>query len=230
MGRLTVLTDTPAKVLIDGHLEGTSPLRGHLLAAETHTIDALVSGYQGQQKSITVHAGQEVQVLFHFGKRPDVAAVGRGSSPPESPRVEPAVEAAHAAPEPSAPPPAAAEPGPPVAAVVVSPPVEARSPPAAHREPASAASEAKGPPQEGPISSCPEGASLAGAAPPAGSALWCQLPSGSRHGHYLRWYPSGKRAEEGEFLNGKKNGRWTEFYEDGSERERTLWRRGVKTW
>lgn len=69
-----------------------------------------------------------------------------------------------------------------------------------------------------------------GKAPPAGNALWCRLPSGVKHGKYLRWYANGKRAEIGEYVNGKKNGRWLEFYEDGSEREKTEWRRGVKTW
>ncbi len=85
-------------------------------------------------------------------------------------------------------------------------------------------------PADGPISSCPEGASLSGAAPPAGLALWCQLSSGVKHGKYLRWHANGKRAESGEYLHGKKNGRWLEFYEDGSEREKTEWRRGVKSW
>jgi hypothetical protein len=144
--------------------------------------------------------------------------------------VESVAEAPRPAPEQLAPPQAASEPAPPAAVAAVSPPVENKGPPVEHPAPASAASEGSSPPLDGPISSCPEGASLAGAPPPSGTALWCQLPSGARHGRYLRFFSSGKRAEEGEFLNGKKNGRWTEFYEDGSPRERTLWRRGVKTW
>jgi hypothetical protein len=230
MGRLTVLTDTPAKVLIDGHLEGTSPLRAHPLAAETHTIQVQVAGYQAQQKSVTLHAGQEAQVTFHFGKHPDAPAAGKEAPSIESPSVEPVPEPIRPAEQVAAPPPRPAEPAPPVVVAAVSPPVENKGPPAEPRAASSAASEGTSPPLDGPISSCPEGASLAGAVPPAGTALWCQLPSGARHGRYLRFFSSGKPAEEGEFLNGKKNGRWTEFYEDGSPRERTLWRRGVKTW
>jgi hypothetical protein len=82
----------------------------------------------------------------------------------------------------------------------------------------------------GPIESCPEGASIAGAAPPKGLQLWCELPGGVRHGKYMRWYPNGKQAEIGEFRQGKKNGRWIEYYEAGGERDRTEWRRGVKSW
>lgn len=86
------------------------------------------------------------------------------------------------------------------------------------------------PSPDGPISRCPEETTLQGDAPPAGSALWCATASGVKHGRYIRWNANGKKAEEGEYVNGRKNGVWIEYFENGTERERTSWRRGVKAW
>jgi hypothetical protein len=35
------------------------------------------------------------------------------------------------------------------------------------------------------------------------------------HGHYIEWYPSGKRAIEGEYASGLKTGKWSEWDESG---------------
>jgi hypothetical protein len=213
--------------LVDGRAEGTTPWKTRPLSPEAHAIEVQAHGFPSQQRSVTVVADKDLLVTFHFGKR--TATATRGGRPteveasgadeaPTSPT--PAPEATPARPAPSeakAPEPvvvAEAKPTPPPAPVVAAP------------QP----SEAKEQTYDGPISSCPEGATLAGAAPPAGTALYCQLASGAKHGKYLRWFGNGQRAEAGEYMNGKKNGRWVEFYEDGSEREKTQWRRGVKTW
>jgi serine/threonine protein kinase len=256
-GRLTVVTDAPARVLIDGEFVGTSPVRARALAAARHQIEVQAYGFPPQRQGIVIAPEKEIQLAFHFSKRhPEPPAVRIAPSPsPAAPspaaagaaRSQPSVAVA-AAEASMTPAPTPAEPvsEPRTASVPVAPLPAPPPTPVARLEPARvvevvrAPSPAVAPPTpapapqatagDGPISSCPEGASLAGKAPPAGNALWCQLPSGVKHGKYLRWYANGKRAEIGEFVNGKKNGRWLEFYEDGSEREKTEWRRGVKTW
>jgi hypothetical protein len=35
------------------------------------------------------------------------------------------------------------------------------------------------------------------------------------HGKYIEWYPNGKRSLEGEFVSGVKEGKWTEWDEQG---------------
>ena len=54
--------------------------------------------------------------------------------------------------------------------------------------------------------------------------------SGVRSGRSVRWHANGRKAEEGEFVNGKKNGLWVEYFETGAERDRKTWRRGVRSW
>jgi len=249
-GRLTVVTDTPARVLIDGRLEGTSPLKGRSLAAEAHRVEVQAHGFPPQQRTVTIVADREVQATFRFGKRasPAVASPrgGRASPPvtaatePEEVEPEPAEEPSRSvvAPTPTPTPAPAPTPAPSQATAEVQPsrptePVsstaEATTPPRPTPAPAPAEGSGRAA-YDGPISSCPEGASLAGAAPPGGTALWCQLASGTKHGAFVRWFATGQRAETGEYMNGKRNGRWVEYYQDGSERERTQWRRGVKTW
>jgi len=80
----------------------------------------------------------------------------------------------------------------------------------------------------GPLE-CPTGANLV-----RGSSvvleLWCVSEGGVRNGPYVRFYSGNRKAEEGEYRNGKKHGRWVEYYESGAERERTEWRKGVKSW
>ena len=243
-GRLTVVADTLARVLIDGRYEGTTPWKSRALSVDSYTVEAQAHGYPPQRRSVSVVANKDLQVSFRFaGKSPAVAAAtGRTSlGEGESTDAEEAEEVAAAAPTAASPAKPAPAPRPSEATTArppepVIPPVEPKSapPPPAPVVAAAAAAAAPDEPKEGvydgPISSCPGGASLAGAAPPAGTSLYCQLASGAKHGKYLRWYANGQRAEAGEYMNGKKNGRWVEFYEDGSEREKTQWRRGVKTW
>lgn len=247
-GRITVVADTLARVLMDGRYEGTTPWKSRALSVDSYTVEVQAHGYPPQQRSISVVANKDLQVSFRFaGKRPAVAAAtgrtshGDGESTDAMGVAAAApTAAAPVKPAPAPPPPSeATTPRPPETVIAPVGPTSAPPPPPptaiVAAAPASATSaaptdEPKERSYDGPISSCPEGASLAGAEPPAGTSLYCQLASGAKHGKYLRWYANGQRAETGEYMNGKKNGRWVEFYEDGSEREKTQWRRGVKTW
>jgi serine/threonine-protein kinase len=251
VGRLTVVTDAPARVLVDGQVMGSSPLRAQALTAERHQVEVQAYGFPAQGQAVVVAPDKEVHLAFHFARRhAEPPSVRIAPAPVAPPRVPPAAaaivderapkaaeremaapvvaraeEPVHAAPVPK-------EAGLEEPQTAAAPPIAPLNNPARDREakegrPAAAVRAAAA---EGPIASCPEGASLAGAAPPAGTSLWCQIPSGVKHGKYLRWYANGVRAETGDFVNGKKNGRWLEFYADGSEREKTEWRRGVKTW
>jgi serine/threonine protein kinase len=74
---------------------------------------------------------------------------------------------------------------------------------------------------------CPDGARMVVQAPQ--HEVWCE-EGGEREGPYLRQFPSGARAVEGEYRRGKKHGRWIEYDEQGAERSRVDWRRGVEVW
>lgn len=86
----------------------------------------------------------------------------------------------------------------------------------------------------GPIGDCPAGTEPTGAAPPAGTAMWCQKvvrePDGSwqKHGPYAAWYHGGELKERGAYQDGKPNGLWTWWYEGGQKREEGNYRVGVK--
>lgn len=89
---------------------------------------------------------------------------------------------------------------------------------------------------------CPEGTTLVGDAPPRGDAQGCAKRDASgqpvRHGPYVRWYRSGRKALEGEYRDGEKTGRWTFWHANGQKkeqgefregRERGVWRRWHET-
>ncbi len=63
-----------------------------------------------------------------------------------------------------------------------------------------------------------------------GAQAWCETADGEKHGRFVRLYPNGRKAEEGEYRRGKKHGRWLDFYEQGGERQRVEWRKGVQAW
>lgn len=58
---------------------------------------------------------------------------------------------------------------------------------------------------------CPDGGTAKGAAPPAGSELWCELVEGGspvRHGRWTRWYDgTTQKWHEQEYRRGKRHGR-----------------------
>ena len=70
---------------------------------------------------------------------------------------------------------------------------------------------------------CGEG-KLEGKAPPEGDETYCVDGSGNKSGPYTLWHSAtadAKIKEEGEYLVGKKEGRWTTYYESGQTREET---------
>lgn len=48
------------------------------------------------------------------------------------------------------------------------------------------------------------------------------------HGRYIEWYPSGKRAMEGEYLSGSKHGKWTEWDEQARKVSEKWYENGVE--
>lgn len=77
---------------------------------------------------------------------------------------------------------------------------------------------------------CPEGAEIAGSAPPSGGERYCRklLPDGRvvRHGWYTAWYRNGGKAVEGEYRDGERTGQWLRFWEDGRRFEDLSYRGG----
>jgi hypothetical protein len=65
---------------------------------------------------------------------------------------------------------------------------------------------------------CPEGASVVGAAPPAGFLQRCELPGGVRHGKSRAWYDNGRLRYETEWWQGVKHGTFTLWYANGQKR------------
>jgi serine/threonine-protein kinase len=78
-----------------------------------------------------------------------------------------------------------------------------------------------------PSIECPDGARMIVQA--TQHEVWCE-EGGEREGPYVRLFPNGTKAVEGEYRHGKKHGRWIEYYEQGGERSRVDWRRGVEVW
>ena len=65
---------------------------------------------------------------------------------------------------------------------------------------------------------CPEGAVVAGNAPPAGDQQRCELPGGIRHGKSRAWYPNGRLRYETEWRQGKRHGDFTFWHENGRKK------------
>ncbi|HEY7650708.1 MAG TPA: hypothetical protein VID04_17060 [Methylomirabilota bacterium] len=65
---------------------------------------------------------------------------------------------------------------------------------------------------------CPDGATVIGAAPPAGLLQRCELPGGVWHGKTRAWYPSGRLRYESEWWQGVKHGKFTLWYPNGRKR------------
>jgi hypothetical protein len=65
---------------------------------------------------------------------------------------------------------------------------------------------------------CPEGATIVGAAPPAGFLQRCELPGGVRHGKSRAWYDNGRLRYETEWWQGVKHGKFAFWYANGQKR------------
>ena len=86
------------------------------------------------------------------------------------------------------------------------------------------------PPNKFALSSCPEGAHLAGNAPPLGIAQWCERNNDAgkprRHGPYQRWHNSGALKVRSQYIDGQQHGEEIEFYLSGSIKERAHYYQG----
>jgi antitoxin component YwqK of YwqJK toxin-antitoxin module len=73
---------------------------------------------------------------------------------------------------------------------------------------------------------CPAGAALEGARPPDGQALYCRRPDDTRHGPHASFWPSGALAAAGSFVDGQRDGTWTQWLESGAIAEQAQYERG----
>jgi hypothetical protein len=78
-----------------------------------------------------------------------------------------------------------------------------------------------------PITACPEGAVLDGAAPPNGLKQRCQKSQGARHGASREWYEHGQARSYTEWWNGEKHGRFTLWFNNGNVHSEGAHRHGV---
>jgi hypothetical protein len=62
--------------------------------------------------------------------------------------------------------------------------------------------------------SCPPGATLSGARPPKGFALWCEQ-DGVKHGPYAAWHPNRRPATAGLYRYGRREGVWLRYSAKG---------------
>lgn len=99
-GQLTVVTDVPARVFIDGHFEGTSPLKS-TLSATIHTVKVEARGFPSQQKDVSLRANVDTQLPFRLRRGGPVVAVAPKGEATSAGRV---VAAAAVQPEPVTPP------------------------------------------------------------------------------------------------------------------------------
>jgi hypothetical protein len=61
---------------------------------------------------------------------------------------------------------------------------------------------------------CPPEATLTGARPPKGFALWCEQ-AGVKHGPHATWHPNGLPATAGLFRDGQREGVWRRYSAKG---------------
>jgi serine/threonine-protein kinase len=201
-GWLSVETDPLAQLYLNGRQIGWSPLQRLPLPPGTYRLRAQHGKRPPLEREVRIAAGRESTVKMDL---PEPAAPPP-PPPAPAPAPEPVVEESPPpAPQPPPPPPATRKPATPM--VVAPPPAPAPAMPRAQLE-------------------CPDGARLVR---PSAQELWCEL-DGEREGPYLRLWPNGRVAVEGAYRRGKKNGRWLEFFEEGGERARVEWRRGVQLW
>ncbi|HUH05986.1 MAG TPA: toxin-antitoxin system YwqK family antitoxin [Kofleriaceae bacterium] len=76
---------------------------------------------------------------------------------------------------------------------------------------------------------CPTGAALRGAAPPRGTAIWCELPDGIRHGAHAAWHerPGTTLASIGAYERGEQNGLWILYHETGKKKAEQTYKAGA---
>jgi hypothetical protein len=55
---------------------------------------------------------------------------------------------------------------------------------------------------------------------------WCQSPAGSRHGPWIRLFPSGEISLRIGYEEGQRHGHWTQWYPDGRKWKEGVYNRG----
>lgn len=65
---------------------------------------------------------------------------------------------------------------------------------------------------------CPDDAVLEGNAPPAGDEVWCQRPTGVKHGRWTWWADDGTKLSEGEYLDDVPHGEWVVWHPNGNRK------------
>lgn len=79
---------------------------------------------------------------------------------------------------------------------------------------------------------CPDGTVQKGEPPPKGTETWCEKPGPKgkpvRHGPYFAWHPNGNSLEEGSYVDGKRNGKWTRFNLDGAREAEAFYKDDVQ--
>lgn len=75
---------------------------------------------------------------------------------------------------------------------------------------------------------CSDGAALRGAAPPRGTAIWCELPDGTRDGGYAEWHPGAAAplAALGLYARGEKHGLWLLRHSSGKKKAEQTYKDG----
>lgn len=58
------------------------------------------------------------------------------------------------------------------------------------------------------------------------SAVWCQRPSGQKHGPFLDWWENRMKKSSGEYRDGVRTGVWTFYLQDGQPDTKVLYRDG----
>ncbi len=75
---------------------------------------------------------------------------------------------------------------------------------------------------------CPPGATLYGGPPPEHSEVGCKTDKGVNEGHYTRFHPNGKKAEEGQYEKHFAVGTWVKWNESGVKVSETPYDKGAQ--
>jgi len=84
-------------------------------------------------------------------------------------------------------------------------------------------------------SSCPEGTTLRREVSPTTQTqlVWCAMPNGEKHGPWSEWFLTGKAKGkprvQGQYAQGRMQGAWTHYHDDGALKERGSYQNGVRT-
>jgi antitoxin component YwqK of YwqJK toxin-antitoxin module len=81
------------------------------------------------------------------------------------------------------------------------------------------------------IPSCPQGATLMGAAPPRGQEVWCQkIVDGEpvKEGVFIVYANGGGKMIEGAYRDGRQDGEWTMWFDNGRRAAVDHYRAGVQ--